>query len=35
MNEVTRQTNHETLTRVLEVFMELNFHHRFMTETWD
>jgi hypothetical protein len=33
LGEMARQTNHKTLTRVLEAFMELDSQYRFMTAT--
>jgi len=33
LGEMARQTNHKTLARVLEAFMELDSQYRFMTAT--
>ena len=35
LGEMARQTNHQTLTRVLEAFIELDSQYRFMTATKD
>lgn len=33
LGEMARQTNHKTLTRVLEAFMDLDSQYQFMTAT--
>jgi hypothetical protein len=33
LGEMSRQTNHKTLARVLEAFVELDSQYRFMTTT--
>jgi hypothetical protein len=35
LSEMARQTSHRTLASVLEAFVELDSHHRFMTATRD